>query len=1225
MHPDRIKNGPDALAVFGQPDFNERRANGTGPQRLGSINATLIDERNQRLFVSDARNNRVMVWDIHPDRLTATPAAMVVLGQKDFEATTGNGGADGLNTPADLYYDSATDRLFVADSGNNRVLVYDARPGALRTGAAAVLVLGQADFSTVTANVGATHMNHPGVLLHDPSHQRLFVGDERNNRILIFDVDPRRLQSGAAAKYVFGQDDFNSNAPRTNLKKASPELRYMKIDQIRQRLYATEDISLNRLMVFDVHPDRIRNNPDALSVVFQDSQDDIDVRVSQNQETWPRPDVMDFEKGILYSAASHPGGNRITMYDVSGDLPKAGLKAVDMLGHFDGDGNLDYTARAGAGRDGVLGRVFYPRSLELDPIDHRMFVGDQYNNRVLMYQLDRENRIASREAAVIFGQPDKYDVGIHPVSDRTMKLPYGFAYDEGDKRLFIGDGWHNRVLVFDAHPDRLKTFPQAIAVLGQPNFTSELPNGTGPDRIAMSMMHPDNKSIGGGGPPAIAMTVDNKAKRLFMSDSGNHRVLVFDIHPDQLKSGASAINVIGQPDFTANKPTVIRAGLPADTDAAPYKAGFNSPGGIAYDNVRDRLFVVDALNGRVLVFKASPKDIKNGMSAYAVIGQKDFVSSQRVWLAAHRQPPGGISEEVGRRRFALPSSLAYDPVNDWLYVADRDNERTVVFDVSEKALNTDQAALHVFGKDDFVSDAVTMSEQEEIVEPRELTLDPVHQRFYQADTPMAKIIVFDLPKDRKPIDLPARAMISYATTDPWNGRNKPERDNRKAWHAEITSSQTPLPGASVVLSNTRQFLDPASQRRSRILISETTVAPARAGSEAAFAVDQQEGVDHIVMLSNDTGRPINARLAYSSDGTTPVTAERSVPAGGQVGLPVSELFGPSASGKSGVLRISSRQPLAASMVRKVRTNRNEDLYVAMPQIEPFQQQGLFSNADGAAIAGVKVGGGYETELVLANTGKERSSGRIELRDDVTGAPVTLPGMNAPLMWDIAPGGVFRTKLTSSSPVAKSIFPFISGGSGGNVPSSSAIVSLRDGDLLLSQTVTPGRPRTELAWFGVDTELNLIRHGDTPPKMEFAVANPSHWPALVRFTLFDMDGKETGRFEQIMAPNSQRRWGLSDMFNLAQVRGSVRVWADIPVAISGKRVTTSLRGERIENEVGYTDVNAPKAAGPVLLPAIWDGQGIASEIVLVNPGTQPIKGEMKFAPSQKDTPAKIVLR
>jgi len=1191
---------------------------------MASINASLIDERNQRLFVVDSRNNRIMVWDIHPDRLTPTPDAAIVLGQQDFDAHPGSGGASGLSAPGDIFYDAAHDRLFVSDSGNNRVLVYDARPGVLRTGAAASTVLGQADFTTVAPTVTATGMNRPGVLLHDPSHERLFVGDERNNRILVFDVDPARLQSGVAAKYVFGQDDFTSNAPRTNLRKASPELRYMKIDPIRQRLYATEDISLNRLMVFDVHPDRIHNNPDALSVVFQDSQDDIDVRVSQNQETWPRPDVMDFDRGILYSAASHPGGNRITMYDVSGDLPEAGLTAVDMLGHFDGDGNLDYSARAGAGRDGVLPRVFYPRSVALDPVDHRLFVGDQYNNRVLMYDLDRENRIASRAASVVFGQPDLFDAGIHPISDQTMKLPYGFAYDTTDKRLFVGDGWHNRVLVFDADPQRLATFPRAIAVLGQPNFTSEMPNASGPDRIAMSMMHPDSRSIGGGGPPAISMAVDEAGKRLFMSDSGNNRVLVFDTTPGRLTSGASAVNVIGQSNFTDNGATVIRPGLPGDTDPEPLKRGFNSPGGVAYDPQRNRLFVADSLNRRILVFKASPADLRDGMSAYAVIGQKDFISSQVVRLEPDSLPPGGVSEDVGRRRMALPSGLAYDPVKDWLYVSDRDNERTLVFDVSEEVLNTDQPALHVFGKNDFVSDTVTMSEQEEIVEPRELAIDPVNQRLFQADTPMAKILVFDLPLSSRPVDLPARSMISFATTDPWNGRDRPDLDRRKGWQASVSANQTALPGASVVLSNTRQFLDPRSERRSRVLISETTVAPARAGTEAAFVVDQGNGVDHMLMLSNGTGAPINARLAYTADGArSATTVERSVPAGGQLSLPVSELFA-SSQGANGVLRISNRQPLAASLVRKIRTTRDEDLYVAMPQIESFQQQGLFTNSDGSAIAGVKIGGGYETELVLVNTGEQRSSGRIELRDDVTGEPVSLPDLNGPVSWDLAPGGVFRTTLKSSSPVASSVFAVIAN-EGDNAPWSSAIVSLRQGDLLLNQSVTPARPRTQLAWFGIDTMPNLIRHGETPPKMEFSIANPSHWPAMIRFTLFDMDGNETERYEQIMAPGSQRHWGLGDLFNVQQVRGSVRMWSDVPLAISAKRVTTSLRGERVENELGYTDVNASPAAGTLALPTIWDGEGIASEIVLVNPGTQEIKAEMQFAPALADTPEKIVLR
>ena len=50
-------------------------------------------------------------------------------------------------------------------------------------------------------------------------------------------------------------------------------------------------------------------------------------------------------------------------------------------------------------------------------------------------------------------------------------------------------------------------------------------------------------------------------------------------------------------------------------------------------------------------------------------------------------------------------------------------------------------------------------------------------------------------------------------------------------------------------------------------------------------------------------------------------------------------------------------------------------------------------------------------------------------------------------------------------------------------------------------------------------------------MNFELANATHTPALLRFTLFDADGKEAGRYEQILPIGTQREWSLSDLFNI----------------------------------------------------------------------------------------------
>ncbi len=143
-------------------------------------------------------------------------------------------------------------------------------------------------------------------------------------------------------------------------------------------------------------------------------------------------------------------------------------------------------------------------------------------------------------------------------------------------------------------------------------------------------------------------------------------------------------------------------------------------------------------------------------------------------------------------------------------------------------------------------------------------------------------------------------------------------------------------------------------------------------------------------------------------------------------------------------------------------------------------------------------------------------------------------------------------------------------------------------------------------------------------MNFAVANASHTPALLRFTLFDADGKEQGRYEQILPIGDQREWSLADLFNIEKIRGSVRIWSDVPIAISDKRITTSLRGEPVESEIGYVDAANLKGSRGADFPAILDGEGVATGITLINPTESEIKSELQFS-SVDGHASEIVLR
>lgn len=172
--------------VLGQADPCDGRANrGADRPTAASLHWPYgIAEIDGRLVVADTGNRRVLIWD-DPQR-TGQPADRV-LGQVDFETRDENAGSAvgpiGMRWPHDIA--SWQGWFAVSDAGNNRVMLWDGLPPD--SGAPCDLVLGQAEFGGCDHNRGAYYpdagaLNMPYAIA--VAGDRLLVADTANSRLL---------------------------------------------------------------------------------------------------------------------------------------------------------------------------------------------------------------------------------------------------------------------------------------------------------------------------------------------------------------------------------------------------------------------------------------------------------------------------------------------------------------------------------------------------------------------------------------------------------------------------------------------------------------------------------------------------------------------------------------------------------------------------------------------------------------------------------------------------------------------------------------------------------------------------------------------------------------------------------------------------------------------------------------------------------------------------------
>ncbi len=182
-----------ASGVYGQSDFTSGSA-GSGASGLNAPTAVAVDASGG-VYVADSSNNRVLYFP------AGSTTATRVYGQPNFTSTGAGVSASNLNDPEGLALDTSGD-LYVADSNNNRVLLY--RAGSTTS----TVVFGQSGFFSATSGSGLNEMSDPTGLALGPNGN-LYVADGGNDRVLVF-ASPSQATSGSSAGVVDGQGGATS-------------------------------------------------------------------------------------------------------------------------------------------------------------------------------------------------------------------------------------------------------------------------------------------------------------------------------------------------------------------------------------------------------------------------------------------------------------------------------------------------------------------------------------------------------------------------------------------------------------------------------------------------------------------------------------------------------------------------------------------------------------------------------------------------------------------------------------------------------------------------------------------------------------------------------------------------------------------------------------------------------------------------------------------------------
>jgi sugar lactone lactonase YvrE len=695
-------NVPSTNFSFNTVNFVDGAGLDLQDQTFGSV-AIDTSRTPNRVYVADTANNRVLGWS-NITAFTTHAAADIVIGQPNpYTTICNNGGlsSTSLCDPQGLAVDEANGNLYIADTGNHRVLFY---LSPFTTDTEADDVFGQyGSFNTNSCNnsgLNASTLCNPAGLAVD-SNGNLYVADYSNNRVVEFNT-PERITSKSGsgdttADVVFGQaGSFTAGSCNNGGLSATTLCNPIGVAiDTSDDLYVA-DYSNNRALeyltplttdtaadvVFGQHGSFTANSCNNSGISAQTLCNPAGVATDSSDNLY----VADYRNhralGFLKPFKSSPVAKKVFGQNNSFTS------------------NLCDNTFSGTRTPANTKSLCFPAGAATDSSDN-FYLADSDNNRVLEYDTPFT---ATTVATGVVGQGD-FTVG---TKNRVDGNGFNFDGNTGSvaidssvtpNRIYVVDTANNRVLGWN-NISAFTTHSPANLVIGQPDSFQSLANNGGISATSLNA------------PRGIVV---DTAGNLYVSDTGNNRVLEYNT---PFSKGARAAKVFGQAGLftTAN---CNNGGVSANSLCAPI--------GLALDG-NNILYISDFNNNRVLEF-ANPR---TNSTANNVFGQNGSMTSNAC---------NDIS--LSASSLCNPAGVAVDSARN-VYIADYSNHRVLEYN---KPLTTNFTADLVFGQgNNFTTrncnnGGVSASS---LCNPRWVAVDP-GGNLYVADTANDRVLEYNTP------------------------------------------------------------------------------------------------------------------------------------------------------------------------------------------------------------------------------------------------------------------------------------------------------------------------------------------------------------------------------------------------------------------------------------------------------------------------------------------------